>query len=286
MKKIFFLIALFLFSVRLFASEEEDYSLDFVFDESRHEFAIGVGFGHSGLHHENSTFRFGGNLNFMYAFNINRRFAFVTGLDVTTYAARLGSTHGFSDTILFRNPAYTDFGNDSMLYFVDARGVSQSLSATFFYIPIMTRTRFHLSDEHTLFVTGGARFGFPISASYHGHIDFIQTKGYSFFDNQYWDYAPSLGFATFRDTDFSGQVDLWLSILLTVEFGYIRTFANDRTLHLAGFMNLGSSVLRNPDSNMIHRDPDNLEFPRISSYTRRIDRLVPRSFGVKVRFGF
>jgi hypothetical protein len=260
--------------------------MDFVFDESRHEFAIGVGFGHSGLHHENATFRFGGNLNFMYAFNINRRFAFVTGLEVTSYAARLGSTEGFFDTILFRNPAYTPFGDDRMLYFVEARGVSQSLNSIFLYIPIMTRTRFHLNDNEALFVTGGARFGFPISASYQGRVDFIQTTGFSFFDNQYWDYAPSLGFSTFYNTDFRGPTDLWFSILLTVEFGYIRSLANDRTLHLASFMNLGSSVLRNPSPNMIHRDPNNLPVPIVSSYTGRIDRLVPRSFGFKVRFGF
>jgi len=284
MKKIFFLIALFLFSAQLFAVEEE--YTDFVFDENRHEFAIGLGFGHSGLHHENSTFRFGGNLNFMYAFNINRRFAFVTGLEVTSYAARLGSTEGFLDTILFRNPAYTPFGDDRMLYFVEARGVSQSLNSIFLYIPIMTRTRFHLNDNEALFVTGGARFGFPISASYQGRVDFIQTTGFSFFDNQYWTYAPSLGFSTFYNTDFRGPVDLWFSILLTVEFGYIRSLANDRTLHLAGFMNLGSSVLRNPSPNMIHRDPNNLPVPIVSSYTGRIDRLVPRSFGVMVRFGF
>jgi len=285
MKKIFFILTLFLFSAKLFAGENYD-EMDFVFDENRHEFAIGVGFGHSGLHHENSTFRFGGNLNFMYAFNINRRFAFVTGLEVTSYAARLGSTEGFFDTILFRNPAYTPFGEDRMLYFVEARGVSQSLNSFFLYVPIMTRTRFHLSDEDALFVTGGARFGFPIRASYQGRVDFIRTKGYSFFDNQYWTYAPSLGFSTFHDTDFRGPVDLWLSILLTVEFGYIRTFQNDRSLHLAGFMNLGSSVLRNPNPNMIHRNPDNLERPIVSSYTGRIDRLVPRAFGVMVRFGF
>jgi len=284
MKKLLFLIALIFFSVRLFAVEEEE--LDFVFYENRHEFAIGVGFGHSGLHHENSTFRFGGNFSFMYAFNINRRFAFITGLEVTSYAARLGSTEGFFDTILFHNPAYAPFGDSRMLYFVEARGVSQSLNSVFLYVPIMTRTRFHLSDENVLFVTGGARFGFPVWATYSGHIDFIRTKGFSFFDNQYWDYAPSLGFSTFQNTDFRGPIDLWLSILLTVEFGYIRTFQNDRSLHLAGFMNLGSSVLRNPNPNMIHRDPENLERPIISSYTGRIDRLVPRSFGIKVRFGF
>ena len=285
MKKIFFILTLFLFSAKLFAGENYD-EMDFVFDENRHEFAIGVGFGHSGLHHENSTFRFGGNLNFMYAFNINRRFAFVTGLEITSYAARLGSTHGFYDTILLRNPAYAPFGDDRMLYFVEAHGVSQSLSSIFLYVPIMTRTRFHLNDSEALFVTGGARLGFPIIASYQGHVEFIRTTGFSFADYQHWVYAPSLGFSTFRDTDFRGQVDLWLSILLTVEFGYIRTFQNDRTLHLAGFMNLGSSVLRNPNPNMIRRNPENLEFPIVSSYTGRIDRLVPRAFGVKVRFGF
>ena len=285
MKKIFFILALFLFSAKLFASENYD-DMDFVFDENRHEFAIGVGFGHSGLHHESSTFRFGGNLNFMYAFNINRRFAFVSGLEITSYTARLGSTEGFLDTIPFNSPAFGQFGDGRMLYFVEARGVSQSLTSVFLYVPIMTRTMFRLSDEDALFVTGGARLGFPIWATYNGHVDFIQTRGFSYYANQYLDSIPSLGFSTFHNTNFRGPVDLWISILLTVEFGYIRTFQNDRTLHLAGFMNLGSSVLRNPNPNMIRRDPNNLEFPAISSYTGRIDRLVPRSFGVKVRFGF
>jgi len=284
MKKIFFLIALFLFSAQLFAVEDED--IDFVFDENRHEFAIGLGFGHSGLHHENSMFRFGGNLNFMYAFNINHRFAFITGLEITSYSSRLGSVHGFFDTILTRSPGFAQYGDDRLRYFVEARGVSQSLNSIFLYVPIMTRTSFHLSDESTLFVTGGARIGFPVWASYHGRIDFIRTTGFSYYANQYVLYAPSLGFSTFYDTDFRGRLDLWFSILLTVEFGHIWTFQNDRTFHLAGFMNLGSSVLRNPNPNMIHRDLDNLEFPKISSYTGRIDRLVPRSFGVKVRFGF
>ncbi|MCL2412984.1 MAG: hypothetical protein FWC98_02485 [Bacteroidales bacterium] len=279
MKKIVLHITMLLFTWQLFAQED-----GFAFDGSRHEFSVGAGFGHSGLQHERFDFRFGGNLNFGYAFNINETFAIFSGLELNFFTARWSSP-GFTDTILWHNPAFAQFGDDRMLYVAETNGIRESQRATYLYIPLMVRAQFPIGLD-MFYAKGGIKFGIPIMNSYHGHIGEIRTSGYSFYANQWWINDPDFGYSTFTDNDLSGRLDLWFSAALSLELGYIYRFPRGQIIRFGLFTNFGlNNVLRNPNPHMVTRNPYYVEVPRIASYTGRFESLRPRTFGIMVRFG-
>jgi len=257
----------------------------FTYGFPKHEFLVGAGLGHSGLRGENPAFHFGGNLNLSYALNINQRFGIVSGLQFSFYTGRLSSS-GFLDTILFHNPAYAQFGDDRMLYIAEAHGIRETQRVTYLYIPLMVRSQIPFRSN-ALYAMTGLKFGIPITGSYRGHIDKIITTGYSFFDNQpSWYNLPEFGFSTFENNELRGKLDLGVSVALSLELGYIHTFSYGRnTAYFGIFTDFGlNSILRNPNPHTVNRNPDDLENPKLSSYTGRFGNLRPRAFGIMVRF--
>lgn len=280
MKKIVLIIAMMLLGAKLFAQD------DFVFGSERHEFSVGVGFGHLGLRGENPAFRFGGNLSFMYALNFNENWALVTGLELALHRAQW-SSDGFFDTVVFHGLGLypPDLGN-TWTYFVDAGGIRETQWATYLYIPLMVRAKIPVGINNALYAMGGIKFGIPIINSYSVNTDRIKTTGRTPGGNPI-DNRPELGFNTFTNLDFSGSLDLWFSAALSLELGYIHTLRNGRAMHFGAFTNFGlNDVLRNPDPHMINYNFDNPVIPALTSYTGRFGSLRPRTFGVMVRFGF
>jgi len=278
MKKIALHIIMVLFTTQLAAQY-------FTYGYPKHEVLVGAGFGHSGLHSKNPAFHFGGNLNLSYALSFNQHFAIVSGLQFSFYTGRLSSS-GFLDTILFYNPAYAQWGDERMLYIAEVHGIRETQRATYLYIPLMARGQIPFRSN-ALYAMGGLKFGIPITGSYRGHIDKIRTTGYSFYDNQpSWYNLPEFGFSTFENSKLRGKFDLGVSVALSLELGYIHTFSYGKNAAYFGiFTDFGlNNILRNPNPHTVNHNPDDLEIPKLSSYTGRFGSLRPNAFGIMVRF--
>lgn len=284
MKKIFFLtIAVFL-SVSVFAQEVKP-----------HEFMVGGGGGISTLRYDNSSLGFGGNVNLGYAYNFNQRWAILSGLELDFYSAK-SRLSSFADTYTIHVAAYAPLGDDRFDYTADVQGFSEKQKAMYLTIPILARYKYVLggankssieNHQSSIYFMGGLKLGLPLGSSYSGGIDQFTTSGYSYFTRQPHAGEPEYGFSTYNNQDLNGDLNLKLSVALSLEAGYEWPLRENLRLYSGVYFDYGlNNISSEKNSHVVSYNPADMPSPKLSSATTVSDKVNIMAAGVMLRLAF
>ncbi len=273
MQKIFSLATILLFSAYSFAQQVK-----------HHELLLGGGGGISTLNYDNrSTIGLGGNVNFGYAYNFNKRWAIFSGLELDFYNAK-SSLNNFTNTYGILVPAYVALGNGQLDYTADVQGFSEKQKAIYVNIPLMARYKYLLKKGHAFYGMAGVKLGIPLSGSYSGSIDQLTTSGYSYHTHQPHNNEPENGFDTYRSCNLSGDLNLKFSVALSLEAGYEWPLRENMNLYSGVYFDYGVNDISSENGGyVVNYNPADVPTPQLASITTASDKMGVLAAGVMLR---
>ena len=256
---------------------------------TKHEFSIGAFGGLQSLQYDairgdvSGGIGFGGGLG--YFFNLNSKWSIGTGIDFSYYA----SSYEIStfDGQYKKNGATFDY---------TVTGYEESQSALMLEIPVLARFSLGLGadQKNAIQFTAGAKFGFPMSASYTASAAGHKTNKVKldFEDVTYEGIFPPSAVVPEQKGDF----DAAMSIQLLAEVGYRMAIGEKNGLYFGAYFTYGLNDIQNTkNGEMISYSTTDLDLtnnPPKYFYnesvlnTNMASSIRPMGFGLKVRFSF
>jgi len=263
---------------------------------TKHEFSIGAFGGLQSLQYDvtrgdvSGGIGFGGGLG--YFFNLNSKWSIGTGVDFSYYASsyEISTFNGqyIKDEIRELKKYRSTFD-------YTVTGYEESQSALMLEIPVLARFSLGLgaAQKNAIQFTAGAKFGFPMSASYTASAAGHQTNKVklSFEDQEYEGiFPPSLPVPEQK-----GDFDASMSIQALAEVGYRMAIGEKSGLYFGAYFTYGLNDIQNTkDGDIITYSVTNSDLenhPPKPSYdgvlnTNTASSIRPMGFGLKVHFSF
>jgi hypothetical protein len=235
----------------------------------------------------------GGGAGLGYTFNINPSLGIVTGLEMTTYGAEASFDNVSGD--------YEAGTGKNLLKFSYAlKNYKERQSLTLFSIPVMARYSLPLGGGGStkFYVSGGFKFGFPVSAKADISSGSATTDGYFADESVTYAILPTHGFASnISLPETESDIELGFSTSISLETGVSFSLTDRIGLYTGLYFDYGlNNIQKVNDKHLLEYDLKHLseydvanERPFLynsvlnSGLTDRINLL---SIGLKVRIGF
>jgi hypothetical protein len=289
MKQIFLMFcSLLMITTTARAQDEEKQDMPNVPDVRKHELSVyGIG-GYSSINYTlgangSKSSSIGGGAGLAYAININPSLGIVMGLEMSTYSAEASFANVKSE--------YNE-GTELDLYRFgySLKNYREMQNVTLFSIPVMAQYSLPLGSGSTRFyVSGGFKFGFPVSATADITPGSVDTRGYYAFEDVEYTNLPQHGYGTDELLpSVKEDFDLGFSAALSLEAGARFTLTDRIGLYTGLYFDYGLNNIQKTD------DKSLLEYNSISESilkhsvlsTGFTDRINLLSIGLKVRIGF
>ena len=257
---------------------------------TKHEFSVSAFGGLQSLQYDakngSVSSSFGGGGGIGYFFNFNSKWSIGTGIDFSYYASSYEIAK-FDGQYEERNVATFDY---------TVTGYEESQSALMLEIPVLARFSLGLgaAQKNAMQFTAGAKFGFPMSASYTASAAGHKTNKVKldFEDVPYEGVFPPSVAVPERKGDF----DAAMSIQLLAEVGYRMAIGEKNGLYFGAYFTYGLNDIQNTtNGNMITYSVTNSDLtnnPPQYFYngsilnTKDASSIRPMGFGLKMRFSF
>ena len=222
----------------------------------------------------------GGGGGIGYHYNLNKSWSIGTGVDFSFYSAtmeyaQLRDEHTGYDAI-----EETDFR-----FTAEATDFEESASALLLEIPLTARYSLPVGSS-SLRLTGGFKFGLPLSGNYTASAKQLHTEGYSEYEGVTYQEIPGV-FVDEPMAEHTGTFEAGLSVQLTVEAAYRIVVAEKYGLSLGVYFNYGLNDMQSKsDGHPVAFDINgNKPYTSNSLLTSNLaSSLRPMAFGVKLRF--
>lgn len=261
-------------------------------DVRRHELSVYGKGGYSPLSYtlaDNGTKSgsIGGGAGAGYVFNINPSLGIVTGIEMSTYSSE-ASFGSVSRT--YR--AGTD--EREMEFTYSLKDYRETQSVTLFSVPVMAQYSLPVGGGSTSFyVSGGFKLGFPVNATADIIPGIATTKVRFLHENVNYEKLPQNALLDNEKLpDLSRDVDLGLSVALSLETGVRFTLSDRIGLYTGLYFDYGlNSVRKTDDRNLLEYEYSfNVNESKLRSNSvldsGLIDKVNLISIGLKLRIGF
>ena len=294
MKKIILSIAYILVASSLFAQEDE---------QSQHELTINVGGGVSTFNYNlesgKSDLGLGGSLGLSYTFFINNQFGIGTGVEANFYRSKysneklIGSYQGVDP----------DFSNSEKYFQLDYtydEPYKEIQNALFVQVPLMFQ--FQTRGYQKFYVAAGGRIGFPVYTKFKTDLSALTVSGFYSHEGLRYANLPSKGFTNYDNTpEVDGKLSLKeTAFMASLELGMKWALNDNFSLYTGIYGDYGlNDMQKTKDKGTVtynhlgtispKADPVNqdfLTFDNSITSTPTVEKIIPMTFGVKLRLSF
>ncbi len=212
----------------------------FVITIQAQEFSIYLSGGKSGLKYsdiESSKLKYGGNIGFGYAYNIDRNWSIITGLEVGIN----GNKFILDD--IEKNRYEVDAKKSTFDYRIKIDSYEESSSFTSINIPLMLQYKLDL--ELPMYINLGCKIIFPMEQNINIKANNVQLNGYYPDFNLLVDDLPQHGFGKIRKLNTNSKNDLKPIVLaLSGSFGFILKNNDKAKFYIGPYFDYGFTEVR------------------------------------------
>lgn len=263
---------------------------------AQHELTMYGGGGVSTLHYkpamsDKKVGSFGGQLGLGYNFYFNSHWAIGSGYEFVFYN---GKTKAGNLSNEFQVTTPVGLPSESKFYLQPTfDSYEETQKALYLNIPIMVQ--YQVGRNHKYYVAGGIKFGIPLSSSYDISAKSLIVKGYSDFTGQYYEEMPSHGFMSVEDINSSGDLNLKIAYIGSLETGVKWRLSTQVSLYTGAYIDYGFNNVRKENANttmVVYNETSPTDYTYNSMLQSQndgealIDKVFPLSFGVKVKLSF
>lgn len=178
---------------------------------------------------------FGGGLGAHYAYNLNEKFAVLSGLEFQFNKAKIEANE-ISGNYIIEDHMH----GDRAKFDYKVSNYSEDVKYSYLNIPIMVRYTHTLSDKVGLYAGVGAKIGFNIKATYDNSFDKMATSAtYGDLGNGVDDPVindlPALGFGEYENGSSDGDISMKTAISSAIELGMKYNIRNNRALYVGAY---------------------------------------------------
>ncbi len=280
MKKIILSIACVLVASSLFAQEEQ----------SQHEVTVNLGGGLSGFQNKpesgKNTLGLGGSLGIGYTFFINNQFGIGTGVEANFYQSE------YSNNALLGNYREIDPNHLSeyfRLNYAYNEVYKEKQNALFVQIPLMFQ--FQTEGHHKFYVAAGGRVGIPVNTKFKTDASALTVSGFYSNEAATYENLPNHGFKSYDTPKADGRLSLKTAYMASLELGMKWALNDNFNLYTGVYGDYGlNDIQKVKDKGTVtyHHvpDPDYLTFDNSVTATTAVKKVIPMTFGVKLRMTF
>lgn len=264
--------------------------------QSGHEISANIDVGSSALKYSISnsgdiSSQIGSSFGVGYTYKFNSEWGIVSGIEWTNYKSEI-SFLKLNDRYMTQDNYRNDFE-----WRLTLNDLKEKLEGTYLNIPLLVQITPNRINK--LYANIGFTIGIPLSGKYKSNYTNLVASGYyPETDAEYTD-IDFRGFGKFEGKKSQGDIDFDIAFMLSAECGMKWNLSNSINLYTGGYVNYGlNNILKeNGHYNIISYDelhPTNFQYNGLlfSKYTHEsitkpfVDKIVPLSFGLKVKLGF
>jgi len=280
MKKIFLLNLLLLCSV---------------YAQDLHEFSISGGGGFSSLMYDPSIGKqsegFDPRFGFGYSYFVSSRFGFATGLEFAFYNAKFKLNNLKMQYQAADLEESVDFMFHSTL-----SNYEETQNIAMLQIPFMLQ--FQTTGRYKFYLAAGAKAAIPMSGSYKGSGDLVNSGYYEEEDFEYTEQGFR-GFGTYKDKRIDGKNDFKTSFLASMEMGMKWRFYDGISIYTGAYFDYGfSNIFKKQEVEKLpqmvkynSKNPPNFAMNGIlnsqwknnSASQAFVTKITPMAIGIKVK---
>lgn len=175
---------------------------------------------------------FGGGLGAHYAYNLNEKFAILSGLELQLNKSKIEANK------INGNYMIEDYlHGDQARFDYKVSNYSEDIKYSYLNIPIMVRYTHGLSEKVGLYASAGAKIGFNVKATYDNSFGKMATSAtYGSLGNGEEDPVindlPNLGFGVYENGSSDGDVSMKTAISSAIELGMKYKVRENRALYV------------------------------------------------------
>lgn len=268
------------------------------YSQSKHEIsAWGIG-GFSSLNYDSSLGerdnRTGMGVGIGYSYAITKNISINTGLEYASYKANYFQ-HELKDATYMTNDGTDDFEFRYTVRNYKERQIHKTLN-----IPIMVQ--YQTEGDYAFFGSLGGKIGIPIKSEYSVTRLFMKTTGYyEQYGGLILDEPEFMGFGLYgypEGREGNKDLDMKLAFMLSAEAGLKCKLYKSMSLYTGLYVDYGINDVRdnknkefqeynttNPE-NIIHNSVLASGYTSDGEWKNMTDKVIPISFGIKVRLAF
>jgi hypothetical protein len=281
MKKICLLTFVCLTSINIATAQKKRYPI--------HELSVSVLGGQSNLVYklDNSSHSggFGGTIDVGYTYNLKRLFGIVTGINISMYNSKLNMDNCLGE--------YTEVDmGDEFTFKYSLTGYNEQHSIVLFSIPVMLRYSKPLGKKGwtKYYITGGFKFGIPVSAQASIDAEKITTSGHYEYEDGTYVNLERYGFVIDKPGEQSDyNIKLNLVGVAALETGIRFRIGYQKDLMAGLFVDYSLNNLQKVNNRHVleyqHASPTLFRYNSIIN-TKLLSKVNLLSFGLKVGLSF
>ncbi|MDR0560988.1 MAG: PorT family protein [Prevotellaceae bacterium] len=266
--------------------------------QSKHEFSIFAGGGLSGLRYateySGGKNEYGGQIGLGYRYFFSSNLGFVTGAEVSLYRSRFSlNSDNFATSTMAVDHDYDDFEFRSSI-----SEYEETQNALFLQIPLMIQ--FQKGKNHQFYIAAGGKIGIPVGGNYRSAVGSIENSGYYSEEDYEYTTQKFMGFGTFKDNSFTGDLKFKTAFFASVETGAKWKLKDGLSLYSGVYVDYGLNNICEEISSAKQFVSYNRSSPRDfsinsvlnSQYAQNsfsqtfTDKIIPVSVGIKLSLTF
>lgn len=263
--------------------------------QERSEISVYAGTGLSSFDYDNSWGKTNSKIvpvfGIGYTYNLGSDWGIVSGLEVAIYKSKAKSSK-LQDHYLTSD----NYGND-FEWRIALNDFKETQTGTYLNIPLMIQFKPESIDK--IYANLGVKIGIPIKGKYESKYSQLVTSGYYPGTGVEYPDIDFRGLGEFDGKTSEGDLDLNVAFMLAAECGMKFQLSDNLKLYTGAYIDYGlNNIIKDNNKYRIisydKNNPMSFEYNSIlhSGYSDEdtkksyVDKVIPLSFGVKVRLGF